>query len=50
MKRRPFVLLDRDGTIIVERHYLADPGHIDFFPGRLEVSVKCSPWDSGWWW
>lgn len=36
MKRRPFVLLDRDGTIIVERHYLADPGQIEFLPGAIE--------------
>lgn len=35
MKRRPFVLLDRDGTIIVERHYLADPGQIEFLPGAI---------------
>ena len=36
MKRRPFVLLDRDGTIIVERHYLADPGQIEFLPGAID--------------
>ena len=34
MKRR-FVLLDRDGTIIVERHYLADPREIEFLPGAV---------------
>jgi D-glycero-D-manno-heptose 1,7-bisphosphate phosphatase len=35
MKRRPFVLLDRDGTIIVERHYLSDPRQIEFLPGAI---------------
>ena len=35
MKRRPFVLLDRDGTIIIERHYLADPRQIEFLPGAV---------------
>lgn len=31
MKRR-FVVLDRDGTIIVERDYLSDPRQIEFLP------------------
>jgi D-glycero-D-manno-heptose 1,7-bisphosphate phosphatase len=34
MKRR-FVLLDRDGTIIIERHYLSDPHQIEFLPGAV---------------
>ena len=33
MKRRQFVILDRDGTIIVERHYLSDPLQIEILPG-----------------
>lgn len=33
MKKRRFVLLDRDGTIIVERNYLSNPEHIEFLPG-----------------
>src|SRR5262245_17964835 len=33
MKRRQFVVLDRDGTIIAERHYLSEPGQIEFLPG-----------------
>jgi D-glycero-D-manno-heptose 1,7-bisphosphate phosphatase len=33
MPRRPFVVLDRDGTIIVERHYLSDPGEVQLLPG-----------------
>lgn len=35
MKRRQFVVLDRDGTIIVERHYLSDPVQIEFLPGAI---------------
>jgi D-glycero-D-manno-heptose 1,7-bisphosphate phosphatase len=30
---KPFVLLDRDGTMIVERHYLADPRQVELLPG-----------------
>jgi D-glycero-D-manno-heptose 1,7-bisphosphate phosphatase len=29
MTRKRFVVLDRDGTIIVERHYLADPRRLE---------------------
>jgi D-glycero-D-manno-heptose 1,7-bisphosphate phosphatase len=35
MKRRQFVVLDRDGTIIVERDYLSDPCQIEFLPGAV---------------
>jgi histidinol phosphatase-like enzyme len=27
------VVLDRDGTIVVDRHYLADPSALEFEPG-----------------
>jgi len=27
------VILDRDGTIVVDRHYLADPAGLEFLPG-----------------
>jgi D-glycero-D-manno-heptose 1,7-bisphosphate phosphatase len=30
------VLLDRDGTIIVDRHYLADPARLELLPGAAE--------------
>lgn len=30
---RRFVLLDRDGTLNVERHYLADPDQLELLPG-----------------
>ena len=31
--RRRFVLLDRDGTLIVDRHYLASPEQVELLPG-----------------
>ena len=34
---RRFVLLDRDGTIIPERHYLADPSLVELLPGVAEA-------------
>jgi len=33
MSRRRFVLLDRDGTIIVEKHYLSDPDGVELIEG-----------------
>lgn len=30
---RIYVLLDRDGTIIYDRHYLADPAGVELLPG-----------------
>jgi D-glycero-D-manno-heptose 1,7-bisphosphate phosphatase len=32
MTQRRFVALDRDGTIIVERHYLSDPQRVELIP------------------
>jgi len=34
--RRRFVLLDRDGTIIVERNYLSAPEQVELLPGAAE--------------
>jgi D-glycero-D-manno-heptose 1,7-bisphosphate phosphatase len=34
MKRR-YVLLDRDGTLMHDRHYLADPAGIEILPGVI---------------
>ena len=31
--RKRVVILDRDGTIIVERHYLSDPAQVTLLPG-----------------
>jgi D-glycero-D-manno-heptose 1,7-bisphosphate phosphatase len=33
---RKFALLDRDGTIIVDKIYLSDPEGVEFAPGALE--------------
>jgi D-glycero-D-manno-heptose 1,7-bisphosphate phosphatase len=33
MNKRRFVLLDRDGTLIVERNYLSDPAEVQLLPG-----------------
>ncbi|NLC70792.1 MAG: HAD family hydrolase [Desulfuromonadaceae bacterium] len=33
MPKRLFAVLDRDGTIIVERNYLSDPDQIELLPG-----------------
>src|SRR5262245_1077748 len=31
--KRRFVVLDRDGTLIVEKHYLSDPDAVELIPG-----------------
>jgi len=31
------VLLDRDGTLVVDRDYLADPAGLEFLPGAVEA-------------
>lgn len=33
MTQRRFALLDRDGTVIVERHYLSEPSQVELIPG-----------------
>jgi len=37
MKGRRFVALDRDGTLIVERHYLSDPRQVELVPGAARA-------------
>jgi D-glycero-D-manno-heptose 1,7-bisphosphate phosphatase len=32
---RRFILLDRDGTLNVERHYLSDPDQLELLPGVI---------------
>jgi D,D-heptose 1,7-bisphosphate phosphatase len=32
---RPAAFIDRDGTLIVERHYLADPAGVELLPGAV---------------
>jgi D-glycero-D-manno-heptose 1,7-bisphosphate phosphatase len=34
---RPAAFIDRDGTLIEDKHYLADPDKIAFLPGALEA-------------
>lgn len=36
MSKPRYILLDRDGTIIVERHYLSDPAGVELLPGTGE--------------
>lgn len=35
MKKRHYALLDRDGTIIAERHYLSDPDEVELLPAAI---------------
>ena len=35
MKKRRYVLLDRDGTINIERGYLSEPNEIELYPNTL---------------
>lgn len=37
MNKKRFVLLDRDGTVILEKNYLSNPEHIEFLPGALDA-------------
>jgi D-glycero-D-manno-heptose 1,7-bisphosphate phosphatase len=37
MSRRPAAFIDRDGTIVQERHYLADPDQVELVPGAAEA-------------
>jgi histidinol-phosphate phosphatase family protein len=37
MSKHPAVILDRDGTLIVDRVYLNDPEQIEYLPGVFEA-------------
>lgn len=39
MSRR-WLLLDRDGTLIAEKHYLHDPAQVEVLPGVLEGLLR----------
>lgn len=34
---KPFVIFDRDGTLIAEKNYLADPAQVELLPGAAEA-------------
>lgn len=40
MSRRPAVFLDRDGTIIAEKSYLADPDGVALIPGAVDAMKR----------
>jgi len=42
MSPRRFVMLDRDGTIIVERHHLSDPDGVELIPGAGDALRRLS--------
>jgi len=35
-----WILLDRDGTVIAEKHYLHDPAEVEILPGVVEGLLK----------
>jgi D-glycero-D-manno-heptose 1,7-bisphosphate phosphatase len=37
---RPAVFLDRDGTLIADRHYLADPAGVELLPGAARAVAR----------
>jgi len=37
---KPYLLLDRDGTLIVEKNYLSDPSDVEFYEGIPEALQK----------
>ncbi|MDF1543894.1 MAG: HAD-IIIA family hydrolase [bacterium] len=39
---RPAVFVDRDGTIIAEKHFLSDPEQVEVLPGSVEGLKKLS--------
>lgn len=40
IKLDPAVFIDRDGTLIVDKHYLADPQKLEFLPNSLDAVVR----------
>jgi histidinol-phosphate phosphatase family protein len=43
---RPAVFLDRDGTIIEDRHHIADPDQVTVLPGAADAIVRLNR--AGW--
>ena len=47
MTNRRFVLIDRDGTINVEKHYLSDPDQVELYPGVAAAIRRLNQLDLG---
>jgi len=47
MSPRRFVLIDRDGTINVEKHYLSDPDQLELYPGVAAAIRRLNRLDLG---
>lgn len=47
MSPRRFVLIDRDGTINVEKHYLSDPEQLELYPGVAAAIRRLNRLDLG---
>ena len=47
MGGRRFVLLDRDGTIVVEKHYLSDPDELELIDGAAAALRRLSELEVG---
>ena len=45
--QRRWVVLDRDGTLIEERHYLSDPDQVELIPGAAEGLRQLQNMDLG---
>lgn len=43
---RRFVLIDRDGTVNVEKHYLSDPEQLELVPGAAQAIARLNR--AGW--
>lgn len=41
---RPAAFLDREGTLVVEKEYLADPDQIELLPGAAEAVKRLNQW------
>jgi D-glycero-D-manno-heptose 1,7-bisphosphate phosphatase len=41
-----FLLVDRDGTLIVEKNYLSDPNEVELIPGAAQALAEARK--NGW--
>lgn len=47
IRRKHYALMDRDGTIIVDKHYLSNPDEVEFIPGVIDGLKLLSENDVG---